>query len=133
MELESFAKARPLTASYVQWIMVYCPNLLSAEDQCRVLEAIRSALVVTPTQRPPPRFDEREEEVRKPHSLSSLKVFSNYILLQNLKSELNFTLVNENSADFLFPTQNVTDFHSLDSKHRVSQFPFEGGFVCKVS
>jgi len=135
VELSELAAARPLTASYLQWILIHSSQLISLADQPRIIAAINSSLE-QPLICPGPTKvirDKREGQVHIPIDLVNLKVFTDYAGLREAEAYIKFTLVDKvENSDFLFSTVNVTDFYAFDSKLRIAQFPFEGGFVCKV-
>ena len=138
----------PVSVSFVSWVIETCPEILYDHELLSLQEAVHMALKDTKLINPAPVTSSSELKRDKrstnhdddtfvvPNSISDLKVFTDYEYFgKNLidKLDLAFQLVNtKEEADFLFLAHNIRDFYSIPSTQRVNQFPYEGGFVCKV-
>lgn len=137
VDLASLSTLRPLTISFASWLLEICPEILPYEERLSLQEAVRAASVdvklVNPVTTTDVKKDSRSDQFATPSSIVELKVYTDYEYFKNLQGKLNFKfqLVNsKEEADFLFLTQNIRDFYSFSQ--RISQFPYEGGFVSKV-
>ena len=66
--------------------------------------------------------------------VEDLVLFTDYEMLKELNGKLSFRFKitdNQEDANFLFIMRNIRNF--LEIVPRLSQFPYEGGFVRKVA
>ena len=143
LDLASLSTLRPLSVSFASWIIETCSEILYEHERLSLQEAVRMALIDTKLINPAPRVSSSSElkmdkrssdDLFIPNNISQLKVYTDYEYFKNLigKLDIEFQVVNtKEEADFLFLVHNnIRDFYSISQ--RVSQFPYEGGFVCKV-
>lgn len=106
-----------------------------------MIEAVKSAITSSsaPTIAP---VVHRQGDVRdsvaitnnKPNMVEDLVLFTDYEMLKELNGKLSFRFKitdNQEDANFLFIMRNIRNF--LEIVPRLSQFPYEGGFVRKVA
>lgn len=137
VDLASLSTLRPLTIFFASWLLEICPEILPDYERLSLQEAVRTASVdvklINPVTSTDIKKDSRSDQFATPSSIAKLKVYTDYEYFKNLQGKLNFQfqLVNsKEEADFLFLTKNIRDFYSFSQ--RISQFPYEGGFVSKV-
>ena len=119
----------------------YETDILSLQERTNMIEAIKSAVISSsaPTIAP---VVHRQGDVRnsvhisnnKPNRVEDLVLYTDYEMLKELNNKLSFPFKvtsTQEDANFLFIMRNIRNF--LEIEPRLSQFPYEGGFVRKVA
>jgi hypothetical protein len=149
MQLGESLQGKPLTLSIGAWMLASHPQrsqwrydqefdmvhsaILGASDTAR--DPLALPCVPTPSQhRSDPRGEIKDSAPEEDKAVAPvIKLFTDYD--EALKTKLPrdmFELVdNASDADFLLLVANVKDFLSIPPRQRISQFPYEGGFVRK--
>ena len=134
VSLEQISSVRPLTLPFASWLVNCFSDHLSSIDLQRLREALQNNPNTQPVYSPRPKRDgdKRPDDMVVPSNLASLIVYSDYPVIQGLnRDKIAFQLTDvAEDASFLFLLSNIENFYSIHQ--RVSQFPYEGGFVCKV-
>lgn len=140
ISLNDLQAVTPLTISLASWILSTCSEILSASERDALDAAVQQAMAAATLENTKLndvdtnyRSDNRgPPSVPKPPSVEHLKLYTDYDYLVRLTIPRKFTLVETpDEADYLFLVNNVKNFYSIHQ--RVSQFPYEGGLVRKVS